>query len=156
MASDSVYSLVATAAGNSLCRSGDLNFGTAATGLVDATGAASLWLNAAGNLVTAANTAVAITNVGTPQTLTGAGAVNLTTLVTILVTTGANALTLANGSAGQQKIITMLTDGGDGTLTPTALQGGTTLTFNDVGDTVHLCFNGTKWAIVSNNGATLA
>ena len=35
---------------------------------------------------------------GTPQTLTGAGAVNLTTFSTLLVTTGANALTLAAGA----------------------------------------------------------
>lgn len=93
---------------------------------------------------------------GTPQTLTGAGAVNLTTLSTILVTTGANALTLADGAAGQIKIIHMKTDGGDGTLTPAHLVGGTTLTFNDAGDIVFLYFNGTAWVIIANNGATLA
>lgn len=94
--------------------------------------------------------------VGTPQALTAAGAVNLTSLVTTIASAGAIALTLADGVAGQAKVISMITDGGDATLTVANLQGGTTLTFNDVGDTVALVFVGTKWAIISNNGATLA
>lgn len=94
--------------------------------------------------------------VGSVQALTAAGAVNLTTSTTTIASSGAIALTLADGTAGQLKTISMITDGGDATLTPTNLQGGTTLTFNDVGDTVLLQFLGTKWAIVSNTGATLA
>lgn len=93
---------------------------------------------------------------GTPQTLTGAGAVNLTTFTTLLVTTGANALTLAAGAEGQHKFIKMKTDGGDGTLTVTNLQGGTTLTFNDAGDFVYLFYTDSKWNILTNSGATLA
>lgn len=90
------------------------------------------------------------------QTLTGAGAVNLTQMNTVLVTTGANALTLAAGSEGQYKFIRMKTDGGDGTLTVTNLQGGTTLTFNDAGDFVMLYYLDSKWHIIVNSGATLA
>jgi hypothetical protein len=92
------------------------------------------------------------------QTLTGAGAVNLTTPTTYLVTTGANALTLANGVPGQRKRIVMITDGGDGTLTPTTKTGFTTITFNDAGDTVELEYiNDTiGWRAVFNTGATLA
>lgn len=149
------YSLTTTATTNGYNRVGDGSFAQASSGLIDATGVASIWLDSNGNLVTASGAAAFFTG-GTPQTLTGAGAVNLTTTVTILITTGANALTLADGSTGQIKIITMKTDGGDGTLTPAHLVGGTTLTFNDAGDSVMLCFNGTAWAIVSNNGATLA
>lgn len=155
MATDSVSSLINTAAANSLVRSGDLNFAQAATGLVDPTGVASLFLTAAGALVNAANTAVFLTTI-VPQTLTGAGAVNLTTLVTLLVTTGANALTLAAGTTGQIKFIGMKTDGGDGTLTPNALVGGTTLTFNDADDWAVLCYTGAAWGIVVNKGCTLA
>lgn len=92
----------------------------------------------------------------TPQTLSGAGAVNVTTKITLVVTTGANALTLADGTAGQIKIITMKTDGGDGTLTPAHLRGGTTITFNDVGDTVVLLFIDSTWIILSNFGCTVA
>ena len=93
---------------------------------------------------------------GSTQSLSGAGAVNLTDLITEVTTTGANALTLANGSAGQVKIITMIVDGGNGTLTPTTLAGGTTITFNDVGDGVVLVYGKAGWVVVGNNGATIA
>ena len=93
---------------------------------------------------------------GSVQSLSGAGAVNLTDLITEVTTTGANALTLANGSAGQVKIITMIVDAGNGTLTPTTLAGGTTITFNDVGDGVVLVYGTAGWVVVGNNGATIA
>lgn len=95
-------------------------------------------------------------SVGGVQTLTGAGAVNVTDAVTILVTTGANALTLADGVLGQRKIIKMKTDGGNGTLTPTSFADGSTMTFGDVGDSVELVFADAKWQIISNNGVTVA
>ena len=95
--------------------------------------------------------------IGDVQALSGAGAVNTTTLITALTTTGANALTLANGTNGQIKIITMVVDGGDGTLTPTTFANGTTMTFNDAGDTVMLVYTTTLgWTIVSNSGVTVA
>ena len=94
---------------------------------------------------------------GSVHSLAGPGAVNTTDLITEVSTTGADALTLANGSAGQVKIITMVADGGDGTLTPTTLAGGTTITFNDVGDGVVLVYSTTVgWVVVGNNGATIA
>jgi len=93
---------------------------------------------------------------GGVQSLSGAGAVDIVNLVTEITTTGADALTLANGSSGQVKIITMIVDGGDGTLTPTTLAGGTTITFNDVGDGVVLVYGTAGWVVVGNNGATIA
>lgn len=93
---------------------------------------------------------------GTPQTLTGAGAVNVTTHTTLLVTTAADALTLADGAEGQHKFIAMKTDGGDGTLTPTNLRGGSTITFAAVGDTASLFFVDGEWHVVALNGAVLA
>lgn len=92
----------------------------------------------------------------TPQTLTGPGAVNLTTYSTLLVTTGTDALTLAAGAEGQFKFIKLKTDGGDGTLTVTNLQGGTTITFDDEGDFVHLFYQDAKWNILANSGCTVA
>lgn len=95
--------------------------------------------------------------VATVQALSGAGAISLNTLHTALTTTGAQAQTLANGVAGQIKTISMVSDGGDGTLTPATLAGGTTITFNDVGDSVMLIYNTTGgWSIVSNTGCTVA
>jgi hypothetical protein len=80
-----------------------------------------------------------------PQVLTGAGAVDTTSAITHLVTNAANALTLADGVEGQIKFIIMKTDGGDGTLTPAHYANGTTLTFNDVGDSVNLMFTNGSW-----------
>ena len=94
---------------------------------------------------------------GTVQALSGAGAVDVTNLVTEITTTAADALTLADGTAGQIKIITMVADGGDGTLTPTTFANGSTITFNDVGDSVMLVYNTTAgWALISNTGCTIA
>ena len=90
------------------------------------------------------------------QTLTGAGAVSVDTYATVLITTGANALTLAAGTNGQRKLIKLKTDGGDGTLTPSALEGGTTITFDDAGDFVELVYLDSKWNIIVNSGATVA
>ncbi len=91
------------------------------------------------------------------QTISGAGAVDLVTGVTEITTTGAQAYTLANGVVGQLKVITMVVDGGDGTLTPATLNGGTTITFNDAGDTVLLVYVTTLgWTVISNSGATVA
>ena len=92
---------------------------------------------------------------GSPQSLSGAGAVDVTSLVTFLTTTGADALTLADGTAGQFKVIVMVVDGGDGTLTPTNLGNGSTLTFDDAGDYAVLVFDGANWWIISST-ATLA
>jgi len=91
----------------------------------------------------------------TPQVLTGAGAIDLIADVTNLVTTAADALTLADGSEGQKKVITMKTYGGDGTLTPTSLGNGTTITFDDVGDCANLIFTDGSWYMIGGT-ATLA
>lgn len=91
----------------------------------------------------------------TPQVLTGAGAVDITSRVTHIVTTGADALTLADGAENQEKFIVMKTDGGDGTLTPASLANGTTITFDDVGDSAHLLFTNSAWHFMGGT-ATLA
>ena len=95
--------------------------------------------------------------VATVQALSGAGAISLNTLHTALTTTGAQAQTLADGVAGQIKTISMVADGGDGTLTPVTFANGSTITFNDVGDSVMLIYNTTGgWALISNTGCTIA
>jgi hypothetical protein len=87
--------------------------------------------------------------VTTQQALSGAGAINVTTYFTAWTTTAAQAGTLANGTfTGQRKAIQLVTDGGDGTLTPTSLSGGTTIVFSNVGDRVELVWNGTAWVVV--------
>lgn len=91
------------------------------------------------------------------QSLSGAGAVNLTTGSTFLTTTGASqALTLANGTAGQIKRIVHVVDGGSAILTPTTAIGFTTVTFTNVGDSVTLEYTAQGWAAVGSKGATIA
>jgi hypothetical protein len=94
---------------------------------------------------------------GTIGARSGAGAVPLTSSVVRLTTTGADALTLANGSNGQILTIVMVVDGGDGTLTPTTKTGFSTITFDAVGNSVTLQYFPTQgWMIVSNYGGTVA
>jgi len=90
------------------------------------------------------------------QALSGAGAVDLTNAITEVTTTGTDALTLGNGVEGQIKIITMVSDGGEGTLTPTALTGYSTIKFNDVGDSCTLIFTNSSWSIIGQIGCTIA
>ena len=91
------------------------------------------------------------------QSLSGAGAVNVTDMFTSLTTTGASqALTLANGTAGQMKIITHTVDGGSAVLTPTTKIGFSTITFTAVGDPVSLIYTAAGWAIIGSQGVTIA
>lgn len=69
---------------------------------------------------------------------------------------GAHASGLADGSQGQVKIITMIGDGGDSVITPSNFANGSTITFNDVGDTVTLVFTNANWILVANTGASVA
>ena len=96
---------------------------------------------------------------GGVQALSGAGAADLTNLVTELTTAaGAAAVTLADGStSGQVKIINMIVDGGDGTLTPVTFANGTTITFDAVAESATLVWNSTiGWVATSVQGATIA
>ena len=93
---------------------------------------------------------------GDTTTSSGAGAVAITGAIHEITTTGADALTLADCTEGQVLRIVMVADGGNGTLTPSNLAGGTTITFNDVGDAVTLLFTNSNWFIVGQNGVTVA
>ena len=115
------------------------------------------------NASTGAVTTDAIYNAtirGGVQALSGAGAANLTDLITELTTAGgAAAVTLADGStSGQIKIINHIVDGGGtATVTPTTFANGTTIAFDAVGESVTLVWNSTVgWVATSVNGATVA
>lgn len=95
---------------------------------------------------------------GAQQSLSGAGAVNVTSYSTMWTTTGANAGTLADGTrVGQLKEIMLTVDAGDGTLTPATASGFTTITFSNIGDMVLLQWTIDGWIILkSGNVATAA
>ncbi len=91
------------------------------------------------------------------QSLSGAGAVDVTNTFTSLTTTGASqALTLANGSVGELKVIVHTVDGGSAVLTPTTKIGFSTITFAAVGDSAMLIYTSAGWAIVGSKGVTIA
>jgi hypothetical protein len=91
------------------------------------------------------------------QSLSGAGAVDLTNAFTSLTTTGAaQALTLANGAVGELKIIVHTVDGGSAVLTPTTPLGFATITFTAAGDSATLIYTSAGWAIVASRGVTIA
>jgi hypothetical protein len=98
--------------------------------------------------------------IGAVQALSGPGAVNITTLTTAFTSTATgNALTLADGVAGQLKTIVYVAEaaGGDtGILTPANLGSATTITFNAVGDSVTLQFIGADWWVIGFRGAVVA
>lgn len=131
------------------------------TGAVTVTGAAGAF--EAGGAITNAGGTLAVGFIPTLQfaTLSGPGAIGITTYQTQFTSTGTgDALTLADASRiGHLKKISYVAEGagGDtGVLTPTNLAGGTTLTFNAVGDYAVLMWNGTEWLVIDTVGATLA
>jgi len=91
---------------------------------------------------------------GTPQALSGAGVLNLTTSITNCTSTGAGqVVSLANSTqAGQIKIVSHTVDGGDVRVTPATLDGGSYATLDAVGDTVVLIWNDSAWQIIGGNG----
>jgi hypothetical protein len=83
------------------------------------------------------------------QAISGPGAITITQYYSAVTTTGADAFTLVDGAVkGQLKKIQLIVDGGDATLTPSNLSGGTTITFADAGDYAVLCFDGSNWVAI--------
>lgn len=113
---------------------------------------------AAGAITIAGALTLSAAFIGSVQALSGAGAVNVTTLTTKFTSTGsAQALTLADGTNGQIKIIVHAVDGGSGVLTPTTKTGFSTLTFTAAGDSAMIQFFTTQgWMLVGTPTATAA
>ena len=92
------------------------------------------------------------------QNLTGLGStevINLTDTVTLLTTTGAQNFSLANGTEGQIKIISMKVDGGNATVTPATFVNGTSITFDSVNDTMTLLYQSTGWIVLAQQNTTV-
>ena len=95
----------------------------------------------------------------TNDTRTGAGAVGVTTPVTFLSnSSGASALTIGNGTNGQIKIL-VCTVMGSGSMAFTSQSniqlggGGTTLTFDSVGENAILMYVNSKWQLLAGTAA---
>ena len=133
----------------------------------DETGSGALVFGTSPTLTTPTLTAPTITAqttgpiFATIQSLSGGGAVDITSLTTAYTSTATgNSLTLANGSAvGQVKTVVYVAQaaGADtGVLTPSNRIGYSTITFTNVGDSVTLQYLTQGWAVVGVHGATVA
>jgi len=99
--------------------------------------------------------------IASTQALSGAGAANLTTSITeVTATATGNVVTLADGSAGQIKTITMVAENaGTDTvvITPATFAGGTTVTLDTVGEAATFQYNATiGWVLLNTNGGSVA
>lgn len=90
-------------------------------------------------------------------TTSGAGAVAITGGIHEVTTTGTgDALTLADGTEGQRLAVIYVAEGAGGdtaVLTPTNFGGGSTITFNNVGDTADIIFTNGNWYVLGLGGA---
>jgi hypothetical protein len=94
-------------------------------------------------------------SVNSVQQISGPGAISLATPITEITTTGTDSYTLADGVIGQTKIIIMIVDGGDATITPTTFATGTTITMADVNDNITLLYGANGWVNTANQGAII-
>jgi hypothetical protein len=86
---------------------------------------------------------------GTPQTLSGAGAITTTEFKTDYTSTGVDdALSLIDGLEGQVKRILHIVDGGSGVLTPDNFDDGVDITFTAAGEVAELVMSSTGWAVL--------
>ena len=76
-------------------------------------------------------------------------------MYTELTTTGADAFSLANGAAGQIKIITLLVEGGTATITPTTFSNGTSITMDAANDSVTMIYGTNGWQIIAAQAITV-
>ena len=122
-----------------------------------ASGTTTLMYDATTGEVTHTATPAQQTMIGSVQQISGPGAIDVTSYITEITTTGTDdAYTLADGVAGQIKIIWMVVDGGDAIITPTTLATGTTITMADVNDNITLLYGANGWVQTANQGSIIA
>ena len=121
-----------------------------------ASGTTTLMYDATTGEVTHTATPAQQTMIGSVQQISGPGAIDVTSYITEITTTGADDYTLADGVAGQIKIISMIVDGGDATITPTTFATGTTITMADVNDNITLLYGTNGWVNTANQGSIIA
>ena len=99
----------------------------------------------------------------TSQSITADGssatAINVTTAVTeINATSATHSGALADGTAGQIKMILNTSTSGTNaiTITPANLAGGTTITLNAPGESVVCIFKNSNWYVIGGNGYVVA
>lgn len=118
-----------------------------------AIGTASLTQTAGDHTLTSGNLILTAGHIkNTPQAIASANtAISIVTLVTTISNAAATTHTLADGTVGQIKFITMTTYGDDAVITPANFVG-TTITLNAAGDSWTGIFAGTEWRTLALGG----
>lgn len=115
MASDSVYSTVVAAVAAGVARTSDLNFASAASGLVSPDGTKAQFLNNNGVLVGSAGTNSGVNTLTDGTTITWDWSVGGDAQVTLA---GNRTLAITNSTIGQRKVLKVIQDAtGSRTLT---------------------------------------
>jgi hypothetical protein len=93
---------------------------------------------------------------GTPQVMTTAGVVSITTPTTYLnVGSGSNSITIPNGANGQVKVIlTTATSGGSFTLASN-IANSSSIVFSNVGHTATLMYANYKWFFIGGTARVI-
>lgn len=123
----------------------------------EATAAGAGSLTTAGGVFATKRFVTSLSFVGGVQTFSGAGAASSSVAISAITSSGvAQAITLADGVAGQEKVIIHEVDGGSLLITPTTKTGYSGVTLTNAGDSVTFVFLTTRgWCITGNNGATI-
>ena len=132
-----------------------LNADGAANGDIEVNAADALALTAASTLTVSGSFVY-----GGVQDIAAGGTTTVAVLTNQVFTVGADAggdiVTLANGTAGQIVYFICEDEAGTTTITPATFNGGTSITFNALGDTVTLIYTtGTGWSIVGGNSYSI-
>ena len=139
-------------------KGGILRFGaTQASNPVSATSNA-LYYNASNQLVASSQGVTSLVTMGFQGTETIAAGGTSTALSLavsqhlISCDAGGDTFTLAAGTVGQiMTIVAIAVNAGTATITPATLIGGTSITFNAIGDTVVLQYTASGWIILGGN-----
>lgn len=140
-----------------------LNADGAANGDIGVDAADDLTLTAGGNLVTTVTGSLTLTGslvYGGVQDIAAGGTSTAVVLTNQVVTVGADAggdiVTIADGTAGQILYLVCNDATGTTTITPATFNGGTSITFNALGDSVTLVYTtATGWSIVGGNSYSI-
>ena len=94
------------------------------------------------------------------QDIAAGGTTTAVILTNQVITVGADAggdiVTIANGTAGQILYLICEDESGVTTITPATFNGGTSITFDALGDAITLIYTaGTGWSIVGGNSYTI-
>jgi hypothetical protein len=131
-----------------------------AAGVVTVANTGTMTVNGAHTVTGISTSASATVLSGIQDVPAGGTSTALTIASKSVFTVGADAggdiVTIANGTAGQVIYIVCEDATGETTITPTTFNGGTSITFDALGDAVTLIYTtGTGWSIVGGNSYTI-